>query len=388
MSIKNLFSLSPEITHVVLGGNAFIDQKGLNISSLEIAGNFALNYGFDMNQPRQRSQVVKAFEDALAFLETVVLDETNLKIPAKISKSEDPLNLLVWASAKPRDNIARWSCAILCVMHTLLYIDNNIFLRFLPEIQKQVFERYERYLVQTQDGGWLLKGEYEVSLLDVKRKESKNRYSVLLKLLQKPDNVTETIYDHIGIRVVAEDLLDALLVLRFFIDHNVFQAAHIKPSRTRNLMIDATLLEKWVGMLPDKFSAKDLSPSERQEISAKLAQRVGRPSVNPYSSSDYSALQITVNTLMRLPWPSVSALEKMQQILEEHGKTGTDDKLHVPELIQAQKEFTFFFPHEVQIMDKIGFNNSHLGPASHLEYKRRQREAVRERLLRGILPGR
>jgi len=358
----------------------------LDITSYARALDFALNYGFDMNLPSQRSQVIRIFKESVKFLQDVLLEDTELKIPTKISESEDPLELLIWASAKPRDEIAKWSCAVISVMHTLFYIDNNIFLRFLPDIQKQIFERYERYLIQKQDGGLFFKGDYEVSILNVKRKESKNRYSLLLKLLQKTENVAETIYDHIGIRIVAEDLLDVLLVLKFFVDHNVFQAAHIKPSRTRNLMIDVTLLEEWLRMLPDDFSVKDLSPAERQEICAKLVQRTGKPAVNPYSSRDYSALQFTVNTLMRLPGSGVSALEKIRDILNEECSPEVADRFHIQDLIQAQQEFTFFFPHEVQIMEKADFYSSRLGPASHSEYKSRQREAVRKRLLRGILP--
>ena len=378
--------MSNEITQVILGGKVFIDQDGLDITSYAQAHDFALNYGFAMNLPNQRFQVIKIFNEAVLFLQNVVLEDTELKIPTKLSQLKDPIDLLIWASAKPRDDIAKWSCAVLCIMHTLFYIDNNIFLRFLPNIQQQIFERYERHLIPKQDGGWLFKGEYEVSILNIKRKESKNRYSLLLKLLQKTENVAETIYDHIGIRVVAEDLLDVLLVLRFFIDHNIFQAAHIKPSRTRNLMIDVTLLEEWLRMLPDNFSLKDLTSAERQEICEKLVQRAGQPAVNPYSSRDYSALQFTVNTLIRLPGPSVSTLEKILDVLKEERNTEMADMLHIQDLIQAQKEFTFFFPHEVQIMEKADFYNSRLGPASHSEYKNRQREAVRKRLLRGVLP--
>ena len=386
MSTKCAFSLSPEITSVVLGGQTFIDQDGFCITSHNQALDFALNYGFDMGLPRQRSQVVKNFEDALVFLETIVMEGTGLKIPSEISELQDPLDLLTMASVRPRNDMARWSCAILRIMHTLLYIDNNIFLRFLPEIQQQIFERYERYLVQKQDGGWLLKGDYEAPLIDIKRKENKNKDSMLLKLLHKPENVAETIYDNVGVRFVAEDLLGVLLVMRFLIDHNIIQAAHIKPSRTRNLMIDVRLLEEWIATLPDDYSAQALTPAERQAVSEKLTQRVGRPSVNPYSSSDYSALQFTVNTLIRLPGPSVSALEKIQKAFNERGKQDMADQFHIHELIQAQEEFTFFFAHEVQLMEKTGFDNSRMGPASHLEYKRRQREVVRKRVLRGILP--
>jgi uncharacterized protein (TIGR04562 family) len=271
-------------------------------------------------------------------------------------------------------------------MHTLLDIDSNMLLRYLPEIQRQVFERYEKHLVRRQDGGWLLKGDFDVPLIDVERKESKNRGSMLLKLLHKPENVAETIYDHIGIRMVADDMLDILLALRFLLEHNVFQAAHIKPSRTRNQVVDVASLEEWAAGLPPGFSAADLSPAERRAVCERLTQRVGRPAVNPYSSSDYSAMQFTVSTLVRLPGPGARAAEKILQTLRQRGQAELAGGLRISDLIPEQDEFTFFFAHEVQLMEKTGFDNSRMGPASHTEYKRRQREAVRRRVLRGILP--
>jgi uncharacterized protein (TIGR04562 family) len=386
MSDKNPFSLSQEITRIVLGGQAFIDQEGLDLATYGSAKGFVVNYGFDPDQPHQRLQMARTFRDALKFLKEDILEGTGLEIPAKVAKPKDPLNLLMWASGRPRDEVALWSCAVLRVMHTLLYIDSNMFLRYLPEIQRQIFGRYEKHLVRGQGGGWLLKGDFEVPLLDVKRKESKNRGSMLLKLLHKPENVAETIYDHIGIRLVAEDMLDVLLALKFLTEHNVFQAAHIKPSRTRNLVVDVASLEEGAAGLPKGFSVADLSTAERVAICERLTQRVGRPAVNPYSSSDYSAMQFTVSTLVRLPGPGARAVEKIQSALQKRGQAGLFGGLCISDLIPGEDEFTFFFAHEVQLMEKTGFDNSRMGPASHTEYKRRQREAVRRRVLRGILP--
>jgi len=386
MAKTNLFKLSPEITHVVLGGNAYIDMDALNIHSHEQARDFVFSYGFDERLPHHKSQIVKIFQDAIVFLENVILDGSNLKVPAKITDAKDPLNLLIWASKTPRNEIAEWSCAILRIMHSLFYIDNNIALKFIPDIYHQILERYDRFIVQAPDGRWFLKGEYEVPIVEIRRKERKDRDSMLLKLLHKPENVAETIYDNIGVRIIAEDILGVLQVLWFLINHNVIQAAHIKPSRTRNLMIDPVLLKEWIGTLPKVFSVDALLPSERQEICEKLAQRVGRPAVNPYSSRDYSALQITANTLVRLPVPSTHDIERVLEPLTQCDPSTTGQS-HIPNFLKAQDGWiSFFFAHEVQIMEKSGFNSTHLGPASHSEYKRRQREVVRKRLLKGLLP--
>jgi uncharacterized protein (TIGR04562 family) len=379
-----LFPLPPEVTKVILGGGSLIDQPGVQLPSLALARDFALNYGYDVDIPTQRAHLVNVFEDALAFMEEVILEGMELHLPPEFFDLQNPMDLLVWASKRPMDLRARWSCALLRVMHTLIHLDNNVYLRFLPEIQQQIFDRYERYLVPTSNGGWMLKGQYEVPLLAVKRKESKDRVSMLLKLLHKPENVAETIYDQIGIRLVAEDLLGVLATIRFLIDHHVLMATHIKPSRTRNLMVDLAALERWMTQLPSGFTFDQLEPKEKKEILSALTLKIEQPEINPFSSSSYSAVQFTAQTLIRLPSPAVSALEEIQTRLQTMGKPEIGDLLHIPELIQEQDEFTFFFAHEVQVMERTGFKSILSGPASHAEYKLRQKEAARRRVLQGI----
>lgn len=386
MSNSPLFPLPPELVRVVLGSASFIDQQGLNLGSMEEAREFALGYGYDVGIPNERHHLVRVFEDALAFMEEVILDGTGLDVPSECAELQDPLQLLVWASERPMNERARWSCALLRIMHTLIHVDNDIYLRFLPEIQQQISERYEHFLVPTQGGGWALKGRYEVPVVAVRRKERKDRVSMLIKLLHKPENVAETIYDQIGIRFVAEDLLGVLLVLRFLLDHHVLMANHLKPSRTRNLMVDLSELEQWMASLPDSFSLDALSPQERQELSARLTHKRGNLDANPFSSTNYSAVQLTARTLIRIPNPSIASLNKVQERLLEAGHPDLGDMMHIPELIQKQDEFTFFFAHEVQVMERSGFENIVSGPASHSDYKDRQRDAVRKRVLQGIVP--
>jgi len=373
------------IAQAFLGGSSFIDQEALHVEDLRQAHDFAISYGYDLDIPHQREHVVKVFEDALAFTEEVILEGLDIEIPRQFFEVQDPAVLLVWASRRPRDLQARWACAILRVMHTLVHVDNNLYLRFLPEIQQQVFDRYERYLVPGENGTWKLKGQYEVPLLAFRRKEGKDRVSMLLKLLHKPENVAETVYDLLGLRFVAEDLLGGLMVIRFLLDHHVVMPHHLKVGRTRNLMVDLTALNHWVAKMPADFDLGTLSPAERARISESLTLKRGRPAANPFSASSYSALQFTATTLIRLPGPAVTALERVQARLLAMGKPEIGDLLRIPELIQEQEEYTFFFAHEVQIMERTGFDGTASGPASHAEYKQRQREAARARVLQGIV---
>ena len=384
MRHQALFPMPPEVTQVFLGGGSPIDLDGLRILSMDEAWNFALNYGYDMGVPVQRAAVMRVYEDAVDFLEGVVLDGTDLHVPLEVRDLHDPLDLLVWASERPQTARDRWACAILRVMHTLFHVDHNVNLRFLPEIQRQVFSRYDQYLV-CDDGRWSLRGAYDVPLAAVERKENKDRVSMLLKMLHKPENVAETIYDQIGIRLVAEDQLGVLMVIRFLLDHHVLMPTHIKPSRSRNLMIDMEALATWMEGLPPAFSIQDLSPEERRALSQTLAQKIPLKDQNPFSSKDYSAVQFTARTLVRLPSPATRVLETLQSRLQTMGDSELSNLVGLPELIQDQEEFAFFFAHEVQVMEQSGFQSSRSGPASHSEYKQRQRDSARRRVLQGIL---
>ena len=384
MTPHALFPMPPEVTQVILGGGSSIDLDSLRIHSPGEAWNFALNYGYDMGVPVQRAAVMRVYEDAVDFLEAVVLEGTTLHVPLEVRDLQDPLDLLVWASDRPRNIRGRWSCAILRVMHTLFHVDHNVNLRFLPEIQRQVFGRYDQYLVCEEDH-WYLRGAYEVPLVAVERKENKDRVSMLLKMLHKPENVAETIYDQIGIRLVAEDQLGVLMVIRFLLDHHVLMPTHIKPSRSRNLMIDMEALAAWSEATPPFFRIQDLGPEERKALSRTLAIKAPGKDQNPFSSKDYSAIQFTARTLVRLPSPATKALETLQERLQTMGDTELSDLVRIPELLQDQEEFTFFFAHEVQVMEQSGFQSSRSGPASHSEYKQRQRDAARRRVLQVIL---
>jgi uncharacterized protein (TIGR04562 family) len=161
-------------------------------------------------------------------------------------------------------------------------------------------------------------------------------------------------------------------------------AANIKPSRTRNFMVDLPALERWMAQLPPGFTFDQLEPKERMELISALTPKLERSVSNPFSSDNYSAVQFTAQTLIRLPSPAVSALEEIQARLQSMGKPEMGDLLRIPELLQEQDEFTFFFAHEVQVMERTGFESILSGPASHAEYKLRQKEAARRRVLQGI----
>ena len=384
MITASAFPLPPEVTQVVLGGGSSIDLDGLHCGSMAEAREFALAYGYDLSVPVQAQQVRRVQSEAIAFLETVILGSGDPQPPGEVRDCPDPLRLLLWASETPRNSRAVWSCAVLRVMHTLFHLDHDVNLRFLPEIQAQVFAPYDRHLV-LEGGRWKLKGAYEVELAGVEKKEQKDRTSMLLKLLHKPENVAETIYDHIGIRFVAEDRIGVLKVIRFLLDHHALMPTHIKPSRSRNRMIDLEALHRWMAEISPTFEASELPPGEREALNTRLTLREEAGRENPHTASEYASVQFTARTLIRLPSPATEALETIQTRLRALGHPELMSAVGLADLLQKQEQLTFFFAHEVQVMEESGFRNSQSGPASHAEYKLRQREAARRRVLQGIL---
>ena len=150
-------------------------------------------------------------------------------------------------------------------------------------------------------------------------------------------------------------------------------------------MIDTEALEAWMSGLPPAVELQSLAPEARRELCRGLAQKGDRPGDNPHMSQEYTAVQFTARSLIRLPNPASEALERVRARLGALGHPELMKQLGLAELAQEQEELAFFFAHEVQIMEDTGFRSSQSGPASHAEYKQRQREAARRRVLQGIL---
>ena len=138
--------------------------------------------------------------------------------------------------------------------------------------------------------------------------------------------------------------------------------------------------------LPPAFEVQALGPEARAELCRTIAQKgVDRPGDNPFMSQEYTAVQFTARSLIRLPNPATEALDRVRARLAALGHPELMSQLGLADLAQEQEELTFFFAHEVQIMEDSGFRSAQTGPASHAEYKQRQREAARRRVLQGIL---
>lgn len=347
-----------ETLRSIIGGRSAIDVPKLHCGSLEAAEQFLECYGFDWRRPAHQDELEALRGQAIAFLEQQLLDDE--VIPAHVRDETDVRQLLVWASSRategPDAQQQRWCCAMLRIGHTLAHSQSYFNEAYGDEIRAQIFARFEPHLFRDGDAMTLGSGDDAIALREFDVKPSKPMFSVAMKLLHKVENVAEDIFDRVGVRFITHERFDTLLVVKYLREHNVFMFANIKPSRSRNTLIDLPWLEDLMAGLDAEVEAGRISDAERIEV---LRGAVGEhaypgepgPSINPYSAASYHAVQFTCRQMIRVPDGA------------------------------GNGEIRFFFPFEVQILDHESYQRSRSGYAAHDLYKARQRRAVRRRVL-------
>jgi len=322
----------------ILGGQSAIDIDRLQVRDLEQAEAFLDSYGYPWNDPDERDAIEALRRTALGFIRDELLDPGE-SIPPSILQQADVRQLLVDVSA-PRPS--PWACALLRVMHTLAHASSDFSIRFADQIEAQVLGRFAQRVRRDSTGLWL----GEVPLVHYEARARKPLPSVVLKLLHKPANVAADIFDRLGVRFVTANRLDALLVVRYLRAEHIIMFANIKPRRSKNSLVDLDQLEAAAARIDDPEALA-------AEIESWPYPEPGPDPANPYSSRSYHAIQFTARQRVR--------------VTDKHGDS-----------------FRFFFPFEIQILDKASYIEGRRGFASHVEYKARQRAAARQRVLRGI----
>jgi uncharacterized protein (TIGR04562 family) len=322
----------------IIAGTSAIDVPHLTVRNLDEAADFVSAYGYDLGDPHDMAQLAALRSEAVAFLDRM-LDAAE-EIPDAVRDEIDVLRLLRIAS-QPGHALQRPVCALLRVMHTLAHSSSWFADRYHDAIQRQILARVEPFLHSDASGQQFLA---DVPLVRFEVRARKERWSLALKLLHKAENVAADVFDYVGLRFVTRDRLDALLVVRALRSRNMIMFANVKPSRSRNTLVDLDRLEAWLEDHPEP----DLEVL-RAEVEAWAAPG-GDPRRNRYSDAAYQSLQFT-------------------------GR----QRIHVKDA--SGRPIRFFFPFEVQILDEESFRVSREGFASHDEYKRRQVADARRRVL-------
>jgi uncharacterized protein (TIGR04562 family) len=333
--------------------------------------------------------------------------------------ADDPRVILMAASDRGQKNAHRqkWACCALKLMHTIAHIDGIQRLLDQTAAYQQIMERFYRYLFR-DDAGELFFGRNHkeaVSLSHVEWKHRKTRDSMILKLLHKPANVAETIYDMVGVRIVTKNLSDVMIAVKFLHDLNIVSFANCSPRRARNTLIDAEnfrlSLESLLTLVKAGQIPVDEFPKAVDTVISKNALSYDEPS-NPHSSQEYRSIHLTCRQMIRYPDPSKFWLIKLEEALkrlspddpkrksileilkvagteevaqktpsEHFHNTSSDDEIGS----NGRYELSGFFPFEVQLMDVESYQKNMSGDRKHSVYKTAQVKTARKRILGSVL---
>jgi len=386
-----------DILRSILEGHSPIDLPALALMDREEANQFLLQYGYDMEDEEDREVAWRVHVEALAFIKRYLCDGTDdaagpVVVPADIERPTDLRDLLVWASDRNGSERQAWACALLRIMHTISHVNNTLRSEFFPEIKRQILDRFKQHVHQDSRGRLTLgRGPLSVPLLDIFYKEEKSRDSLILKLLHKPHNVAEIIHDRLGVKMVTPNRLDALLALRYLRQNHLILFANVTPGRSRNTLVNLDRFRDLYESLTSGLADLTEEGRDRQFLSLLHENAPEMDDLmpnleNPFTSPDYRSIQFTVQQLVKLENPGYLRARRMRLHLEKY-HLGPDLEGLVRELEgpQEERELRIFFPLEVQILDEENFRRTQEGAASHVEYKNRQIQAARRRVLGPLL---
>lgn len=369
-------------------GRSYIDIPKLNVHSKQEARLFLLAYGYDVEDPHVREELWKIHFEAVAFLRDSLLDEGE-SIPQEFlsrNQHSDVVKLLLEASRQSPEASSRWSCAILRVMHIISHLDNDVRFENFKFAREQIFHRFDSMIQKAEnERRWIFsQGDQNVRMVRYFKKERKDRSSILIKLLSKPKAMVEAIYDRIGFRFVTDTKWEAFQLIRMMVDSGVVSPANIHPQRSFNTLIPTQQFREFVEDLRHQLKNNVIDEAEARHLLLRLEGETGvslGSARNRFTSSWYRAVQFTCRQLIVAPDPTyrfwtalreeLIARPNIEEILKE-----------IP--ITLREKRTFYYPFEIQVLDKESYVEAIGGRSRHREYKARQRLMARNRVLRDL----
>jgi uncharacterized protein (TIGR04562 family) len=359
-----------EVLSAMIQGRSSIDLSVMPVYSREEAISLVYNYGFDLSLPDDMAEMEGYFVEAVNFIEHRFLSRAvdwaahgeplppADKIPLAVTASRDVIELILLASQKDHPH-RPWACALLKVIHTLVYIQNSPLYKHHAQASEIIMARFREVLLPENDSTVLLLGkDRRMKLYAFEAKHHKPRESILIKLLCKKENVAENVWDLVGVRLVTFHPAQAILAVDILREQKVILFPNVIPSRSRNTLIDFAHFHKMYERRLAEYEQGKLDLASIQklfETDEFVTPTETHANQNPLSSPMYRSLHITCRQLLRV-------------------KSGGN-----------LAETRFAFPYEIQILDKASYLDSKVGHGAHASYKQRQLFAARRRVLGNLL---
>ena len=392
-----------DILNVIWGGRSALDSHSFSaaLNNVEEIHSFLAAYGFDQSDPVLRAEIFGTFQESLQFIRRYFLKGRNeegldIAIPQAILAVEEIAELIQIAAWMKRDihsyEESLWAQIVLKVMHIILHMDKDLRHNYFSQIQQQIFDRFYRYFSRDKEGNLYLGSQLNnerVFLEDFQTKAKKERDSIIIKLLHKEENIAEELFDRIGVRFVTATRLDCLRVIKFLYKNNVIIVYNIKHSRSRNSLIDLDLFKREHHSILRNALNHEMDEKEFQKkLNREIMNLRSQKDDNIHSSRYYRSMQFTAYQLIKYRNPFDSEFVKLKDRAKEILSKG-DDQL-AKQIITMYRSFmaqniSFFYPFEVQLMDRESQENNMEGSASHQQYKKSQLKAAMLRLFEPLI---
>ncbi len=390
-----------ETFDVVCSGKSSLDATNYltELHDKNQVANFLYGYGFDISDPVESAELFGIFQEAVQFIKRYFLKEGNpdgldLKVPSYLFTITNISELFLAATGhstvKLKTDEQLWAGVVLKVMHTLLHTDKDLRYRYYSTIQQQIFDRFYKFIHRNEENKLFFKNETGtlIPLVDFQTKAKKTRDSIVIKLLHKQENVAEELFDRIGVRIITENKLDALRVIKFLHRNHVIMINNIKPSRSQNTLVDLGHLRKKIYTLYKQAIRSQMDESNFYSELNKLIgdcvpHKVGHD--NKHTLEEYRAIHFTGRQLIKYRNPFMASFNEVRKLALKDKQNPISQALLNLDTSAISRDVRFFYPFEVQITD----NDSHLknsqGEASHAEYKKSQLKSAMKRIFRPII---
>lgn len=357
------FIYNESILNAVVGGHSSLDIPRLHIHSLEAASAFLSGYGFEITSHQHVEKLWDYHRRALVFMADKL--KINLEeLPAELAERRelgDIRKLFIYASSSSfeQKHYQKWACAILRCMHVFVHAESDLFSVFTEQIQAQIIHPIEAVVkydgVKHKPYLQAMTGDLEerIDLVEFEAKPFKTSTSTAVKLLAKKDALAMRIFDKLGVRFITESLFDTFQVVRFLVRENIISFPHIMSDQSSNNLYPVDEFLKVCQDLAqrlDTLDEKSIQKSFDEHLKLLEGSNKFFRKENIFSGNDYRFIKFICRKLIRIP------------------------------NAQGGGELNFFFPFEVQIIDRLSHESHATGNSSHLAYKERQREAARRRL--------
>ena len=392
-----------ELFDIAINGKSALDTKFFitPMNSKEQVERFLIGYGLDPNEVVGKAELFGIFQESLQFIRRYFLKEGNpdgldLNIPDALYMISDITDLFLMATENNfQKRIQRlWAEIVLKIMHVILHVDKDLRTNYFSIIQTQIFDRFYKYVYRDQENSLFLgvKGSDEkIALYDFQTKSKKSRDSVIIKLLNKDESVAEELFDRVGLRFVTHNPFDCLRVIKFLMERNIVIPHNIKPSRSVNSLMDVRQFRKryWTILkqaIRNNYSHEEFAKALEQaskECSFEKAIVVDR---NKHRSKQYKAMQFTSMQLIIYKDPFLQEFNKIKHYARDLDQQNVLAKkvLSLDTSLLA-RDIRFFYPFEIQIMDRESYKINTEGEASHEDYKKSQMKSAMKRVFWALL---